>query len=44
MWNCNEIAISFDFRNIVNCIQIVDYKAAFIMYATGGGGGAEDSF
>jgi hypothetical protein len=27
MWNCNEIARSFDFRNIANCIQIVDlYK------------------
>ena len=24
MWNCNEIARSFDFRNIANCIQIVD--------------------
>ena len=24
MWNCNEIATSFDFRNIANCIQIVD--------------------
>jgi hypothetical protein len=23
MWNCNEIARSFDFRNIANCIQIV---------------------
>jgi hypothetical protein len=27
MWNCNEIARFFDFRNIANCIQIVDlYK------------------
>jgi hypothetical protein len=25
MWNCNEIARSFDFRNVANCIQIVDY-------------------
>ena len=22
MWNCNEIARTFDFRNIANCIQI----------------------
>jgi hypothetical protein len=26
MWNCNEIARSFDFRNIANCIQIVVKK------------------
>ena len=27
MWNCNELARSFDFRNIANCVQIVDlYK------------------
>ena len=30
MWNCNEIARSFDFRNIANCIQIVDlYKRPY---------------